>query len=282
MSPDPTRAMVAAIQLNGRADWSSNRIHVERLVHAAAAKGARVAVLPENLYAMAANAAEWRGLRIDADHEVIAWLGELARRAGVWLVAGTLPIRSSEDPAEPRVWARSLVFDDAGGIRGRYDKIHLFDVDLPDSEERYRESDLFLRGEDPVVIDTPAGPMGMSICFDLRFPELFRALVDAGARWICLPAAFTESTGRAHWHTLIQARAIENSVYMVAAAQVGRHADGRQTYGHSLIVDPWGGVLADAGTAPDCFIQAMLDHDRQDEIRRRFPVLDLRRLPSNA
>jgi len=279
MSPDPHHPKIAAIQLNGRPDWPANRQLVERLVREAAAQGALVAVLPENLYAMPATEAAWRALAIGSDDEAIGWLGNLARRAGVWLVAGTLPIRS-DDPAEKRVWARSLVFDDTGRIRAHYDKIHLFDVDLPDRAESYRESELFLRGESPVVVDTPAGPMGMSVCFDLRFPELYRALADAGARWICLPAAFTEMTGRAHWHALIRARAIENSVDMVAAAQVGRHADGRRTYGHSLIVDAWGEVLADAGTTADSFVCAGLDRGRQEEIRRRFPVLELRRLPS--
>ncbi len=267
---------VAAIQLNGRRTWQENQPLLERLVHDAARAGAKIAVLPENLYAMAASPEEWRALSVRMTDPAVDWLADLARRHGIWLVAGTLPIR--DEASGEKVWARSLVFDDAGAIRGKYDKIHLFDVDLPGRTESYRESDLFVPGDTPVVIDTPVGPLGMSICFDLRFPELYRALVDAGARWVCLPAAFTEATGQAHWHSLIRSRAIENSVYMVASAQVGQHADGRRTYGHSLIVDPWGGIMADAGTVADTFVTGSFDPKHQDEIRQRFPVLDLRRL----
>lgn len=275
MSPvNPNK--VATIQLNGRRTWQENQPLQERLIHDAALEGAVIAVLPENLYAMAASPEEWRSLSLRMTDLVVDWLSNLARRHRIWLVAGTLPIR--DETSGEKVWARSLVFDDAGAIRGQYDKIHLFDVDLPGRTESYRESDLFARGDTPVVLDTPAGPLGMSICFDLRFPELYRALVDAGARWISLPAAFTEATGQAHWHSLIRTRAIENSVYMVASAQVGQHADGRRTYGHSMIVDPWGGVMADAGEVADTFVTATFDPQHQDEIRRRFPVLDLRRL----
>jgi nitrilase len=280
-----TPAKVAAIQLNGKASWLENKPIIERLVHDAAHAGAVVIVLPENLYAMPANPQDLLSLGFHESDAPLTWLKNLARTKHVWLVAGTLPILAlTHIQAEKKLLARSYVIDSDGEIRIHYDKIHLFDVTVPTGigqAESYRESDLFKPGATPVVVDTPAGRLGLAICFDLRFPELFQRLTELGATWICLPSAFTQATGSAHWEPLLRARAIENQVFMVAAAQVGTHASGRQTYGHSLIVDPWGQVLANANTLADCFVLATLDHAAQAHIRQQFPVLALRRVFSS-
>lgn len=279
-----TDSKVAALQINGQAAWSENQPVIERLVGDAAALGAEVIVMPENLYAMPADPRALLSMGFNVTESPVMWLQQLARRHNVWLVAGTLPIHAANaDPDQPaKLHARCLVIDALGVIRAQYDKIHLFDVTVPQFSEKrqesYRESDLFEAGESPVVVDTPAGRMGMAICFDLRFPELFRRLVEMGATWVCLPAAFTEATGRAHWEPLLRARAIENQIYVVASAQVGRHASGRQTYGHSMVVDPWGHVLANANTVSDCLITADIEEQVQAQVRSQFPVLALRRL----
>jgi deaminated glutathione amidase len=287
------KSKVAAIQLNGKATWVENQPVIARLVGDAAAAGAEVIVLPENLYAMPANPHELFALGLDAEggqNQPLDWLRSLARSTGVWLVAGTLPIRNGGSGTEEgKLWSRSYVIDAQGEIRAKYDKIHLFDVNVPPQRssqataaESYRESDQFLHGAELGLVDTPAGRLGMAICFDLRFPELFRHLAEQGAEWICLPSAFTETTGRAHWEPLLRARAIENQVYMVAAAQVGMHASGRKTFGHSMIVDPWGTVLANAKTLADCFVMAEIDPEAQAHVRQQFPVLDLRRIGTSA
>ncbi len=282
------KSKIAAIQLNGKATWAENQLVIARLVRDAADAGAEVIVLPENLYAMPADPRELFALGLGAEGEnaPLDWLQSQARSEGVWLVAGTLPIRNDgRGTDEGKLWSRSYVIDAQGEIRAKYDKIHLFDVDVPPrrsaqsaTAESYRESDQFLHGTELVLVDTPAGRLGMAICFDLRFSELFRRLTEQGAEWICLPSAFTETTGRAHWEPLLRARAIENQVYMVAAAQVGVHASGRKTFGHSMVVDPWGTVLANAKTLADCFVMAEIDAEAQAHIRQQFPVLDLRRL----
>ncbi|MCL7750207.1 carbon-nitrogen hydrolase family protein [Guyparkeria hydrothermalis] len=271
-----TTPTVAVAQLNGRADWAANRPVVEALIARAGEGGASVLVLPENLLAMPADPRELvRMARADTPSAVDD-LATWAARHGVWLVAGTLPFVPDEPAEVDRVASRSLVIDAAGRIVTHYDKIHLFDVVLPDGES-YRESNTFVAGDRPVVVDTPAGRLGMATCFDLRFPEQFAQLADAGADWFCLPSAFTRATGQAHWHVLLRARAIENSAWMVAAAQVGRHADGRETYGHSLIVDPWGRVLEDAEEQADCLRFARFDYPWLAGLRERFPVRQLHR-----
>lgn len=279
-----TVVKVAALQINGRPQWADNQPLIERLVRDAAALGARLVVLPENLYAMPADPRALLAMGFDPGDEPVNWLKNLARSAQIWLVAGTLPIRTHvpEVGGQSKLFSRCYVIDADGGVRAQYDKIHLFDVTMPQfsesNPESYRESDVFEPGHEPVVVDTPVGRLGMATCFDLRFPELFRRLTELGATWVCLPSAFTEATGRAHWEPLLRARAIENQIYMVASAQVGHHASGRETYGHSMIVDPWGQVLANARTLPDCLITADIDAQIQGHIRRQFPVLPLRRL----
>ena len=270
------RPLIAEVQMNGRADWSANRPVVERLVAEAADGGACLAVLPENLLAMPADPLALVAMADRDTPAAIESLRETARRHGIWLVAGTLPVVPADGGAEGRVASRSLVIDADGEVIAQYDKIHLFDVVLPDGES-YRESATFIAGSEPVVVETPAGRLGMATCFDLRFPELFARLAGEGADWFCLPSAFTRATGQAHWHVLTRARAIENSAWLVAAAQVGRHADGRETYGHSLVADPWGQVLVDAGDAPDCVQFARFDYEWLAGLRDRFPVRRLHR-----
>lgn len=203
---------------------------------------------------------------------VLAAAREEAAKAGLWLQLGSLAIRGGSDG---RFLNRGFVIDDTGAIRARYDKIHLFDVDLPDGG-RWRESEAYQPGAKAVVVETPWGRLGLSICYDLRFPDLYRAVSDAGATMLAVPAAFTVPTGKAHWHILLRARAIEAGVFVVAAAQTGTHADGRETYGHSLVIDPWGEIVADLGEERGVRIVDM-DFGRIDAARARVPALHHRR-----
>ncbi|WP_294391842.1 carbon-nitrogen hydrolase family protein [uncultured Sphingomonas sp.] len=209
----------------------------------------------------------------EADDVALAATREAAARHGIWVHIGSLALRSDRDGA-PFV-NRGFVIDDAGAIRARYDKMHLFDVDLPDGGS-WRESTAYHAGETARAVDTPWGRLGLSICYDMRFPDLYRGLSDAGATILSVPAAFTVPTGRAHWHVLLRARAIEAGAFVIAAAQTGRHADGRETYGHSLVVDPWGEVLLDMGDAPG-FATCEIDPARVEEVRARIPALRHRR-----
>jgi predicted amidohydrolase len=198
----------------------------------------------------------------------LARLRDLARETGKWLMAGSLLIR---EPGADKVVNRAYVLDPKGEIVTRYDKIHLFDVDLKGGES-YRESDTVRGGDRAVLAPTPWGLLGMAICYDLRFAYLFRALAQAGASFLTIPAAFTHTTGKAHWHILVRARAIETGCFVFAPCQTGVHAEGRRTYGHSLIVDPWGEVLADGGEDVG-FVTARIDPARVEEARRMIPAL---------
>ncbi len=210
-------------------------------------------------------------LRSEADDPVLAAVREAAARAGIWVHLGSLALEREDG----RLANRGFVIDDSGAVRASYDKIHLFDVDLPTGES-WRESASYAPGERAVVVETPAGPLGLSICYDLRFPDLFRALTDAGAKLIAIPAAFTVPTGQAHWHVLMRARAIEAGVFVIAAAQGGRHEDGRETYGHSLVVGPWGEILLDMGDEKGVGF-ADIALERVAEVRMRLPVIRHRR-----
>jgi nitrilase len=270
------RARVAALQMCSGVVAAANLASAERLLREARARDAVVACLPENFLLMGhAEADKLAVAEVDGDGPVQARLGALARELGIWIVAGTLPIRTGE-PA--RVAAAVCVYDASGERVARYDKIHLFDVDIPGRVEQYRESASVRPGEATVCVDTPAGRLGLSVCYDLRFPELYRALATDGAEWFCVPAAFTAPTGRAHWRTLLRARAIENLAWVVAPAQSGFHANGRETHGESLIVEPWGAVAASLprGTGVVC---ADFDLVRQRQLRQNFPCLSHRRLP---
>ncbi len=207
----------------------------------------------------------------EADDPVLTAVRAAARDHGVWVHLGSLAVRREDG----RFANRGFVIDPAGAVRARYDKLHLFDVELPGGEV-WRESAAYAPGDTASVVDTPAGRLGLSICYDLRFPDLYRALSDAGATILGVPAAFTRPTGAVHWHTLLRARAIEAGAWVVAAAQTGEHADGRTTYGHSLVIDPWGEVLLDMGEAAGLGF-ATLDPERLAAARSRVPVLTHRR-----
>lgn len=267
--------LVAAVQMTSGPDVAANLAVARELLGRCAAAGAAVAVLPENFAFMGLR--EPDKLAVAEPHgagPIQAALAAAARELGLWIVAGTLPLRVD---GEPRVAAASLVFDASGKCVARYDKMHLFDVDIPGKAESYRESAGVVPGEVPTVVDTPAGRLGMSVCYDLRFPELFRELLARGAEWFCVPAAFTVPTGRAHWELLLRARAVENLAPVVAAAQSGYHPGGRETYGHSLIVDHWGSVLARRPRGPGVVLAA-LDRDAQRSARQEFPALAHRRI----
>ena len=211
-------------------------------------------------------------LRTEDDDEVLAACREAASRHGLWLHLGSLAVRTDEQ----RLANRTFVIDPTGAVRARYDKIHLFDVDLPTGES-WRESAVYRPGEDAVVVEgTPVGRLGLAICYDLRFPALFSRLAEAGAETVAVPAAFTVPTGRAHWEVLLRARAIEAGAFVVAAAQSGRHADGRETYGHSLVIGPWGELLLDMDDGIGVGF-ADIELSRVEDVRRRIPSLAHRR-----
>ncbi|KMQ75670.1 carbon-nitrogen hydrolase family protein [Marinobacter subterrani] len=271
---------VAAIQMVSSHDIPTNLAEAERLLSEAAAQGATVAVLPENFAVLATGQMIDCG-RTEAGSEPVirAFLTEQARALGLWIVGGSMPLAKRPDGSDipGRVRASCLVFDDQGAEVARYDKIHLFDAMVDDAHGQYRESDTFEAGEQVVTVDTPAGKLGLAVCYDLRFPELFRALRAQGADWVCLPSAFTWQTGDAHWHPLIRARAIENQVWLVAAGQGGQNSSRRRTYGHSLICDPWGRVVTELGEGPGVVV-AELDAGQLTSLRNRMPVWDHRRL----
>lgn len=211
-------------------------------------------------------------LRSEAADPVLAAVRAAAAKAGIWVHLGSLAILDDESG---KLHNRGYLIDGEGAVRARYDKLHLFDVDLPTGES-WRESASYAPGGRAVVADSPAGPLGLSICYDLRFPDLYRALTDAGARLLAIPAAFTVPTGQAHWHVMMRARAIEAGAYVVAAAQSGRHEDGRETYGHSLVVGPWGEVLLDMGEGVGVDF-ADIDSAEVEAVRARLPALRHRR-----
>ena len=258
---------------------NANLFEAERLVRTARDQGAGLVVLPENFAFMGKRDQDQLGLREeDGDGPLQTFLARLAKQMGVWLVGGTIPLVARD---AGKVRAACLIYDDQGKRVGRYDKVHLFDVRLPGGDEQYQESATIEAGDAVVVLDSPFGRMGVAVCYDLRFPEMFRQMLDRGMELLVIPSAFTAITGKAHWETLVRARAIENLVYVVAAAQGGFHINGRETHGHSMIVDPWGTVLAQVprGAGHICCV---LDKDYQDSVRRNFPTIDHRRLKCRA
>lgn len=264
---------VAAIQMASGPNLSANLLEAGRLLAVAAEGGAQLAVLPENFALMGMREQDKVKIReSDGQGAVQEFLAEQARRHGIWLV-GTAPLVAEH---EGKVRMACLVYDDRGRLQARYDKIHLFDVRLTESGEKYTESETLEAGDRIVVVDTPVGRLGLAVCYDLRFPELFRRLTAEGAEVFALPAAFTAITGRAHWEVLVRARAIENLCYMVASAQGGFHANGRETHGDSMIVDPWG-VVVDRLPRGSGVVFGDIDLNRVSEIRRSFPALSHRR-----
>ena len=244
---------VAVLQYCAGADQSATLPIVKRLVTAAAANGAKFICLPECANFLAADkAALCKLAEEEASSQSLACLTELARTHQIFISAGSLMMRADGDDRQAN---RSYLIGPDGAILARYNKIHMFDADVGDGK-RYRESDNFRPGAEMVHCQTDIGHIGLSICYDIRFPHLYRQLGQAGAQMITIPAAFTQTTGQAHWHVLQRARAIETGSFVLSSAQCGTHADGRRTYGHSLIVGPWGEILADAGDTEDGFVQA--------------------------
>lgn len=263
---------IALCQARTGIDPEANKADLVAAVEDAARGGAVMLFTPEMSGLLDRDRARGAAhLRFEADDPILAAVRDAAARAGIWVHLGSLALKRDDG----RLANRGFVIDGGGAIRARYDKIHLFDVDLP-SGESWRESASYAPGERAVVVETPAGPLGLSICYDLRFPDLFRALTDAGATLISIPAAFTVPTGEAHWHVLMRARAIEAGVFVIAAAQGGRHEDGRETYGHSLVVGPWGEILLDMG-GDSGLGWADIDLARVDEVRGRLPAIRHRR-----
>jgi predicted amidohydrolase len=265
---------LALLQAQTGINPEANARGLVRAVEAAAAGGAAILFTPEMSGLLDQKRERARQhLRSEADDPVLAAVREAAARAGIWVHLGSLALAGERD--DGRLVNRGFVIDSQGAIRARYDKIHLFDVDLPTGES-WRESASYAPGDRPAAVDTPAGRLGLSVCYDLRFPDLYRALTGAGATILSVPAAFTVPTGQAHWHVLLRARAIEAGVFVVAAAQVGRHEDGRETFGHSLVIDPWGKVLLDMGHQPGLGF-ADIDPAQVDEVRSRLPAIRHRR-----
>lgn len=262
------RLRVACVQPNVRDDMADNIAQVSALIRQAHKAGADFITTPENSGFMGRNAATSLAAGCsEADHPALAAFRALAAELNAWLLIGSLAVR--EDGAN-RNFNRSFLFDPKGEIAARYDKIHLFDVDLP-SGETYRESNSIAPGAEAVLTELPQAKLGLSVCYDLRFPGLYRGLAQAGAEMLTIPAAFTRTTGEAHWHVLMRARAIETGAYVIAPAMWGDHPGNRQTYGHSLIVDPWGRVLADAGDGVGVIV-AEIDLDQVAKARAQIPA----------
>jgi deaminated glutathione amidase len=266
---------VAAIQMTSSHIVADNLAAAGDLLREAKDLGCDIACLPENFsFIGLRDADKLQVAEPDGEGVVQSFLSDTARELKMWILGGTIVLRGDSDR---RVANSSLLIDADGERVARYDKIHLFDVTIPGRDEQYRESTHVTPGRETVIADTPVGKLGLSVCYDMRFPELYRELVSRGAEWLVMPAAFTVPTGRAHWETLLRARAIENLCYVVAPAQTGTHTSGRETYGDSLIVDYWGQVLSRL-TRGSGVITAEIDLAKEAETRARFPALDNRQL----
>lgn len=266
---------MACIQMASGPNVGANLIEAGKLIHQAAKQGAKLVVLPENFAIMGLKATDTLKVReADGSGLMQNFLAQQAQRHQVWIVGGTIPL-VADDPNKVR--AACLLYNDLGQRVARYDKIHLFDVQVVGSDERYTESETIEAGNELVVVDTPFGRLGLAICYDIRFPELFRAMLDQDMDFIAVPSAFTAITGRAHWECLVRSRAIENLAYVFAAAQGGYHLNGRETHGDAMIVDPWGTVLdrLPRGSGVVC---AEVDLERVRSTRRHFPAISHRRL----
>jgi predicted amidohydrolase len=264
---------IALLQMTAGVDPATNAQALVAAIGEARAKGADILFTPEMSGFLDRDRERSAGnVRPEEDDLVLKAVRDAAKEQGLWVQLGSLAIL---DETSPKRRNRSYLIDDQGAVRAHYDKIHLFDVDLPTGES-WRESNSYEGGETAVLAQTPWGKLGLTICYDLRFPDLFAALSNAGADFVSVPAAFTVPTGEAHWHVVLRARAIEGSIFVIATGQVGTHEDGRQTYGHSLVIDPWGTVLLDAGDKPGLYIVDM-PFDRLAEVRARIPALKHRR-----
>ncbi len=268
MSTDSLIFRAALVQLRSESVVETNLEAAEAGIRAAAQGGADYVQTPENTSMMVLKTRElFEKVLPEKGNPAVGRFSALAKELGIWLHIGSIAIRLSD----AKVANRSFLYTPQGGIAARYDKIHMFDVDLPNGES-YRESKNYQPGHRAVMAELPWGKLGLTTCYDLRFPALYRSLAQAGAQFITVPSAFTKQTGEAHWHVLLRARAIENGVYILAAAQGGDHDMGRATFGHSLIVSPWGEILAEAGTDPEV-VFAEIDPARVADARARIPSL---------
>lgn len=266
---------IAAVQMASGPNINANLNEARRLISLAADAGAKMVVLPENFAIMGMQEQDKVAVREKpGDGPIQAFVSEQASSNSIWLVAGTIPLESS---TAGKVRAACLLYNDQGQCVAQYDKTHLFDVHITQSNEKYIESETIEAGNTVVVAETPFGRLGLAVCYDLRFPELFRNMLNQGAELIAIPAAFTAVTGKAHWEILVRARAIENLCYVIAAAQGGYHVNGRESYGDSMIVDPWGNVL-DRLASGSGFVIGRYDRSQISKLRSTFPVIDHRKL----
>lgn len=269
---------VALIQLCSTDDLERNLAAADRGIREAVASEARFVALPENFAYMRREGSDFPCVQ-GPDGRIVKALRDWAREHRIWLLGGTFPERI---PGEDRVYNTSVMFSPEGEEIARYRKIHLFDVDLgEDGRDAYRESARFAPGQEVVVAPTPFGVVGLSICYDLRFPELYRAHSDRGARWIVVPSAFTRETGKDHWEVLLRARAIESQAWVLAPAQCGEHASDRASHGRSLVIDPWGLVIARAGDRPKVLVADCPDGELE-RVRKAVPALRHRRLRADG
>jgi deaminated glutathione amidase len=268
---------IALHQMTSNIDPTRNASDMVDAIASAAENGAVMYFAPEMSLLIDRDRARARGHMVDETHNIaLQSLIATAARHRIWVHIGSMPIL---DEGVEKLANRSIIITPDGAIVARYDKMHLFDVDLA-SGETWRESSAYVGGQQPVVVQTPLGLMGLAICYDMRFPDLFSAYAKSGVDVITLPSAFTVPTGEAHWHVLLRARAIESAAFVIAAAQCGIHEDGRQTYGHSLVVDPWGTILCDMGSAPG-LAYVDLDLDALNQVRKQIPVHANRRTVSS-
>jgi nitrilase len=263
-------SICAAIQMASSPNVGSNLLEAGRLIAEAVKAGAKLVALPENFAIMGLHELDKVKVREEEGSGPIQdFLSETAKKHAVWIVAGTIPLVAISDN---KVRAACLIYNDKGECIERYDKIHLFDVSVPETGEEYRESDSIEQGDAPIVVETPFGKIGIAICYDIRFPEFVRMMLKRGAEIIITPSAFTAETGAAHWEVLLRARAIENLCYIIAPNQGGFHLNGRKTFGHSMVIDPWG-VVMDCYKTGAGFASADIDIEKLEKVRTSFPVL---------
>ena len=264
-------AKVASIQLSSGPNIQANLLEVGKYLEQISKTNSKLVVLPENFAMMPESDSEFlTNSETEGSGPIQDFISEKARIYKLWVIAGTIPIRT-DNPK--KVTSTTFVYNDMGEVVTRYDKVHLFDVELPNSDESYNESEVFQNGNDLKVVKTPAGVIGLAICYDLRFPELFRLQKSHNVEILVIPSAFTEQTGKVHWETLVKARAIENLCYVVTSCQDGYHISGRQTHGNSMIVNPWGQIMSRLSSGSG-FIESEIDIKKLNSIREKFPVLE--------
>lgn len=269
------RNRIAAVQMASGPNVNANLLEAARLIDKAVSDGAGLVALPENFAIMGMTERDKVKVKEDdGSGPIQEFLSQQAKKHGIWLVGGTIPMAAKDDS---KVLSACLLYNDKGEVVARYNKMHLFDVSLEDGSENYTESETIEPGDEVKVVDTPFGRLGLAVCYDLRFPEMFRTMLDDGVELIVLPSAFTAITGRAHWEVLVRARAIENLCYVLAPNQGGYHVNGRETHGDSMIVDPWGQVL-DRLPRGSGVVISDIDHDGLVSIRRSLPAISHRRL----